>query len=278
MQGAAAPGNACPIPLLKRWPRIPCSSRFQAGCAFFGGDAPPDVAALNSMLAGLASPPRAASGTPIRFVLPETGAAGYEERVHAQGEVETRAGNWHDFFNALAWLAYPQTKRILNGRHHAALQAQRAAGRGERGPVRDAVTQFDECGIVVASASTALIELLRAHAWKELFWQRRAQVACEMRFFVFGHATWDALRAPFVGLTAKAVILEVEASWLVKPMLQQVTDVDTRLAALFGQPDAYVRPRDFQPLPLLGIPGVTAENADPAYYDDTRQFRPKRLA
>ena len=244
----------------------------------FGGDAPPDVARLNAVLAGLATPPSAASGAPLRFVVPEPQTAGYEERVHAQGEVETRAGNWHDFFNALAWLAYPQTKRTLNSRHHAALQAQCAAGRGERGPVRDAVTQFDECGIVVASASMALIELLRAHAWKELFWQRRAQLAREMRFFVFGHATWDALRAPFVGLTAKAVILETEAPWLAKPIPQQVADIDTRLAALFGQPAAFARPRDFQPLPLLGIPGVTAENADPAYYDDTRQFRPQRVA
>jgi len=31
-------------------------------------------------------------------------------------------------------------------------------------------------------------------------------------------------------------------------------------------------------LPLLGIPGVTPENADPAYYDDTWQFRPGRRA
>ncbi len=244
----------------------------------FGGEAPPAVSVLNAVLGSLPAPPRAASGVPIRFVLPDAVAAGYEARVHAQGEVETRPGNWHDFFNALAWLAYPQTKRMLNGRHHAALQAQRAAGRCERGPVRDAITQFDECGIVVASASASLAALLRAHEWKELFWARRTQVAREMRFFVFGHATWDALRAPFVGLTAKAVFLDVAVPWLAWPLRQQVGDVDARLAALFSQSDAYARPRDFQPLPLLGIPGVAPENADPAYYDDTRQFRPKRLA
>lgn len=244
----------------------------------FGGDAPPGVAALNAALTGLASPPGAASGAPVRFVLPEGRAAGYEERVHAHGEVETRAGNWHDFFNALAWLVYPQTKRVLNGRHHAALQAQRAAGRAERGPLRDAVTQFDECGIVVASSSAELVGLLRGHEWRELFWQRRAQLAREMRFFVFGHATWDALRAPFVGLTAKAVVLDVQETWLAQPLEQQLADVDGRLAALFALPHAYARPRDFQPLPLLGIPGVAAENADPVYYDDTRQFRPRRAA
>jgi len=242
----------------------------------FGGDAPPDVAALNAALAGLPSPPRTASGMPVCFVLPGQASAGYEERVHARGEVETRAGNWHDFFNTLAWLAYPQTKCALNGRHHAALQAQRMAGRSERGAVRDAVTQFDECGMVVASASTGLIELLRNHAWKELFWQHRAQLARDLRFFVFGHATWDQLRAPFVGLVAKAVLLDVDAAWLLQPLEMQVVDVDRRLAALFAVPDAHVRPRDFQPLPLLGIPGVVAENADPLYYDDLRQFRPIR--
>jgi hypothetical protein len=244
----------------------------------FGGEAPPEVAALNALLGGLALAPRAASGAPIRFVLPEEGATGYEESVYARGEVETRADNWHDFFNALAWLVYPRTKRVLNGRHHAAMQAQRAEGLSARGAVRDAITQFDECGIVVASSSAELVGLLLGHEWRELFWQRRAQLAREMRFFVFGHATWDALRAPFVGLTAKAVVLDVQETWLAQPLEQQLADVDGRLAALFALPHAYARPRDFQPLPLLGIPGVTAENADPAYYDDTRQFRPGRAA
>jgi hypothetical protein len=243
---------------------------------FFGGETLPGVNALNALLAGLALPPQAASGADIHFVLPDPDAAGYEERVYARGEVETRPDNWHDFFNALAWLAYPRTKRILNGRHHAAMQAQRAAGSRARGAVRDAITQFDECGIVVASASTALVDLIRAHEWKELFWMHRAQLVRDMRFFVFGHATWDQLRAPFVGLTAKALFLEVDAVWLARPVEQQTVDVDARLAEIFLRPDAYAQPRDFQPLPLLGIPGVVAGSEVPSYYDDVRQFRPQK--
>lgn len=243
---------------------------------FFGGEAPPGVDALNALLDKLAQPPQAASGAPVRFVLPAGNAAGYEERVYANGEVETRPDNWHDFFNALAWMAYPRTKRILNGHHHAALQAQRAAGSGARGAVRDAVTQFDECGIVVASASASLADLIRAHDWKRLFWDRRAELAGAMRFFVFGHATWDQLRAPFVGLTAKAIFLDVAPGWLSLPVQTQVTDVDQHLAEIFMRPDAYANPRDFQPLPLLGIPGVVPESETPSYYDDSRQFRPLR--
>jgi len=242
----------------------------------FGGETLPALAALNALLDGRDLPPQAASGAPIRFVPPGGFDGGYEERVFARGEVETRTDNWHDFFNALAWLAYPRAKRVLNGRHHAALMVQRAAGRSERGAVRDAVTQFDECGIAVVSADAALLDLLRAHEWKELLWNRRAQLARDMRFFVFGHATWDQLRAPFVGLTAKAVLLDVAADWLAQPIARQVDDIDARLAAIFSQPDAYARPRDFQPLPLLGIPGVVPENAAVAYYDDARQFRPPR--
>jgi hypothetical protein len=267
-----------PITDLRILAARPLFEPIAAWLQLFGDAALPDAPALNAALASLAEPPRAASDAPIRFILPGMEKTGYEERVFASGEVETRADNWHDFFNALAWLAYPRAKRVLNGRHHAALVAQRAAGRQERGASRDAVTQFDECGIVVACAEAALLDLLRAHEWKALFWQRRAQVERDMRCFVFGHATWDQLRAPFIGLTAKAVLLDVQPAWLAQPLARQVEEIDGRLAELFSRPDAYARPRDFQPLPLLGIPGVVAENAEPAYYDDARQFRPRRAA
>jgi hypothetical protein len=53
--------------------------------------------------------------------------------------------------------------------------------------------------------------------------------------------------------------------------------VDALLAAELAG-GAYRRPRDFQPLPLLGIPGVTPASENPAFYDDTWQFRPGRRA
>ena len=40
--------------------------------------------------------------------------------------------------------------------------------------------------------------------------------------------------------------------------------------------DCLRHPRDLQPLPLLGIPGLTPESEDPAFYEDTWQFRPGR--
>ena len=60
-------------------------------------------------------------------------------------------------------------------------------------------------------------------------------------------------------------------------MQAQLSAVDGMLAADLTS-GRYTRPRDFQPLPLLGIPGATPDNEDPAYYDDTWQFRPGRRA
>ncbi|HQW21592.1 MAG TPA: DUF3025 domain-containing protein [Rhodocyclaceae bacterium] len=39
----------------------------------------------------------------------------------------------------------------------------------------------------------------------------------------------------------------------------------------------HASPRDFQALPLLGIPGAAQENSAPAYYQNTKQFRPLQL-
>lgn len=213
------------------------------------------------------------SGRRLRFVPPQPDGLAYERRIWERGEVETRPDNWHDFFNALVWLAFPRAKAALNARHRRAMAAV-AAGRGE---VRDAMTHFDECGLVVVAADVSLLELLRGFRWKPLFWERRAEVVRAMRFFVFGHATYEQLLAPFRGITAKAVLYEVGDDWLGQPLKRQLADLDARLAAELAA-GRYASPRELQPVPLLGIPGMTPDNARGDYYDDTWQFRPGRKA
>jgi hypothetical protein len=230
-----------------------------------------NIAALQELAA--AADLRTASGRPLRFVPPPADGLGYEARIATCGAVETRPDNWHDLFNALVWLAFPQAKAALSGRHAAVLAA---AGDGvSRGAGRDAMTHFDECGIVVASERADLLDLLRDFRWKELFWGRRQEVLAHVDFFVFGHATYEQLLAPFRGLTAKAVLYEVPASWRQQPYPERLAAIDRRLAEEL-QAGRYLAPRDLQPLPLLGIPGLVPDNDDPAYYDDTWQFRSGR--
>ena len=207
----------------------------------------------------------------LRFVAPDRMRLGYEERVHARGEIMTRPDNWHDFFNALVWLRFPRAKRALNDVHLRFIR--RSGTRAQRGPVRDALTQFDESGIVVASADASLLDLLAARRWKELFWTRRPDVVASMRFLVFGHGLYDALRAPFYGICGRAAVFVVDRTVIGSDAPALCSAVDPLLAARLAA-DYYPRPRALLALPLLGIPGVTADNASPAYYDDERQFRP----
>lgn len=231
----------------------------------------PDLAALQA-LAGLELP-SLADGRPVRFVPPRADGLAYESRVWLHGEIETRPDCWHDFFNALIWFAFPHTKRALTSAHVAAMQP---AGQA-RGGIRDALTHFDECGVLVLSSCPDLLDLLRQFDWRTLFVKRREDVKAHMRFVLFGHASYEALLAPFRGLTAKAVLYEMPAAVLAASDRDLLAAVDQRLAGdlLAG---VFQRPRDFQPLPLLGIPGVLAANEDPTYYDDTWQFRPGRRA
>ena len=194
------------------------------------------------------------------------------------GEVETRPGNWHDFFNALVWLTFPRTKEALNARHYYGMEAQRSLRSPARGALRDTATLFDESGIVVVCADPELRELLCGRQWKRLFWQRRGEVIRSMRFHIFGHGTYDQLRAPFVGLCAKAVFLDANQEFVDAPVAEQLPTIDQELAARWRDDRWYARPQELFPLPLLGIPGVAAGNREASYYDDIRQFRPKRDA
>lgn len=239
--------------------------------ALSGDGEPLGLDVLNGLALGVTS----GSGAPLRFVVPGGSGLSYEERIYWLGQVATRPGNWHDFFNALVWLAYPRTKAALNAHHHRAL-ASAVAGTTGRGLMRDALTQFDECGVAVVSSSLTLWEDIRGHRWKDVFWTRRAETLKSLRVFVFGHASYDLLRTPYIGLCGKAMFFHVEHDWLSLPRVEQLHDVDVRMAQRFSG-EFSARPRDFQPLPLLGIPGVTPDNEFPAYYDDTRQFRPLRL-
>lgn len=213
------------------------------------------------------------NGQPVRFVTPHADGMVYECRIWENGEVATRPDNWHDFFNALVWLTFTQTKVAVSACHVEAMTAPGEA----RGRIRDALTHFDECGIVVLSSQPELLDLLRGFEWKKLFVERREEVKRAMRFVIFGHATYEQILQPFRGLTAKAVLYDVSEDWLQMSDAAQVAALDTRLAADLAS-GRYQRPRDFQPLPLLGIPGVTPDSEDPAYYDDTWQFRPGRGA
>jgi hypothetical protein len=230
---------------------------------------PADAAALTAWAAERQCAVR--PGLPLRFVAPQDDGLDYEQRIWSNGEVETRPDNWHDLFNALVWLAFPASKQALSAGHaHCRVPVETG-----RGAARDALCHFDECGVVVLSDRPQLLDLLQGFSWRALFVESRAEVLAHMRFVIFGHALYDALRAPFRGLTGKSLLYPVSTAELNQPAAALCATVDQRLAADLAA-GRIQRARDLQPLPLLGIPGVTPDNEQPAYYDDVWQFRPGR--
>jgi hypothetical protein len=214
-----------------------------------------------------------ASGLPLRFA-PDAPASGYERHIGACGAVPTRAANWHDLFNALAWFAWPKAKAALNARHVRELEA--STDPRMRGPARDALTLFDESGLVVLCANPRLRELLENHAWVELFRLRRGAVARDMRFLAFGHALLEKLLDPYPAITAKCWFLDARRDELDAAPDALVALADRRMAEMLMHV-ADLSPASLPPLPVLGIPGWSEDNERADFYFDRATFRPARL-
>ena len=200
---------------------------------------------------------------PLRFVPQKALPAGeaYEQFIFDTGTVPTR-DNLHDFFNGLCWMRFPLTKKKLNQ-----LQAAEIAAAGVaplRGPVRDALTVFDE-NAAFLSAPQPLWDALVERDWQQLFvglrplWQQSQLV-------LFGHALLEKLVCPRKPITAHV--------YRAQPAMHSIAELDAWVAADLSADKLAAKP--FTPLPVLGVPGWWSENENFSFYDDSFVFRPRR--
>lgn len=197
---------------------------------------------------------------PVRFVAQSAlpAAEPYERFIFQTGTCPTR-DNLHDFFNGLCWLRMPASKRLLN-----ALQAAQigdASPPAARGPVRDAITVFDENGALL-DAPAPVWEALLARQWQRLFVDLRPLWA-QARLVVFGHALLEKLAQPRKELTAHV--------WAAPAAGASLTALDGWLAGQLTTGRLAAKP--FTPLPVLGMPGWWPENENFSFYDDSLVFR-----
>jgi hypothetical protein len=193
-------------------------------------------------------------------------ALAYEQRISATRTIPTRVGSVHDWLNAMVWAKFPLTKAAINARH----VAEGGTGAGNaRSRVRDALTLFDESGVVICGGDTRLRATHAAHDWLALFEHARGRWRDELRVIVFGHGLLESLATrPHKALTGKAL-------WFLPEKHENVPtpQLDAVLAAYFSAADASAIDQ-LLPLPIAGVPGWHADNDKAAFYDDHRVFRP----
>ena len=201
----------------------------------------------------------------VKFVpqsaLPEGQA--YEDFIFKTAQVPTRDGS-HDFFNGLCWHRFPLAKRRLNQLQAAEIETQGI--RSTRGPVRDALTLFDE-NVVLMHAPDEVWTALQARDWLKLFVDLREQWR-HVHLVLFGHALLEKLVTPYKSITGH--VYRVDSH--VNPRDEAAVDAwlvqDLQPAKLATKP--------YEPLPVLGVPGWWPANEDRTYYEDVNVFRPKR--
>ena len=202
---------------------------------------------------------------PVRFVsqsqLPPGEA--YERHIFNTGSVPTR-DNLHDFFNGLCWMRFPATKKRLNQ-----LQAAEIANVGVtalRGPVRDALTVFDENAAFLL-APPLLWQALEARDWQRLFVGLRP-LWKDAQLILFGHALVEKLVYARKPITAHI--------YRAQPAINSIAILDAWVANDLSAEKLASKP--FVPMPVLGVPGWWAENEDFSFYDDASVFRPGQSA
>jgi Protein of unknown function (DUF3025) len=194
--------------------------------------------------------------------LPE--GAAYEQFIFDTGQVPTR-DNLHDFFNGLAWIVFPHTKRRLN-----ALQATEIRHSGvqtTRGALRDALTLFDENAALWPlpdNTPSELLDALHHRQWQRAFSDLRAHWPPGQPV-LFGHALLEKLVSPYKSITAHVFIARAAINSIAPSNLDLLTAQQLDATTLV--------PKPFIPLPVLGVPGWWADNENPQFYNDPQVFR-----
>lgn len=187
----------------------------------------------------------------------------YELRI-GQGRIATRLQNWHDLFNAMVWVRHPAIKDALNLQQ--CLHIERW-GPSVRSRAQQALTQFDETGIIVRVRNTQLLQAWDQHDWTTLFHTHAKHWQCGdiAVAAVVGHALMEQMLLPGRLLVGKCLLVQGEDDAAGVAAVAQVI----RSGSVLNQP------LELRPLPLAGIPGWHRPQS-PAFYQQTEYFRPLR--
>lgn len=156
----------------------------------------------------------------------------YEGQIVERGAVPTRADDWHDLFNALAFVTFPRAKRALHARQYA-IWKQRIGPDTKRLPnartrEQDALSLFDEGGLCVVAPRGAELSVERALA------------SPDTMLVPFGHALYEHMVASLPCPLATPHLVWVEEAELASCSL--LAAVDRELAHALGRASEFREP------------------------------------
>ncbi len=118
--------------------------------------------------------------------------------------------------------------------------------------------------------------MLRDHQWKTAFVEHKSEWGKSIKAFMFGHANYEMLTKPYIGLTGKALFVCVPDETFCKDLVTQYQYLDQALYEMIKIDNCLADNKQLSPLPLLGVPGWHDENKDDSFYNNTDYFRAKR--
>jgi hypothetical protein len=176
----------------------------------------------------------------------------YDGRIAVDRIVHTRAENWHDLLNALCFVTWPKSKLALHERQYRAL-CRRLTGDARRLPPtrtreQDALTIFDEGGVVIAARIAAADTLARAPTRAVEPVVRELAEAGEAVVVPFGHALFEHMveGLPCPRASARVVAL-TDIPGQAVPLLHAIDDA---LARQLADPSQFRTPHESKDLQL----------------------------
>jgi hypothetical protein len=251
-----------------RWPAL--FAPLRAALAPFRAHATwPSLDAWNAALPS--EPPiRVAGGSALHFVEqpPKPRRGGpvpreslYDESIYTRGAVPSRPENWHDFFNMLVWVSFPASKRAINARQRAALQAWLPEGArrrpGARTREQDTLAMLDEGGLLLVcdAAIGGELEAALGDATPLDGWLARGSVVP----MLLGHAIYEHVVSASSIVRALTVVLPSYA-WPPANVEHARSLADAELARALEDAERFRDPRGFA---SLGVEPRLFEAAQP---------------
>ncbi len=167
-------------------------------------------------------------------------------------------------------MRFPRIKTAMNALHYNAWDEQRG---GSRGDLRDALTLFDECGVIVFSNHLEILKALAERRWIEAF--LADDFRATVRLSISGHAMLEKYLSPYKSMTAKALLGYVDTDFMKLPRQEMLTCLDGEIAKRMRSGELLGKPACLAPLPLAGVPGwwPQDEQGSSGFYQDLQVFR-----